>query len=129
MTHSMLIETTFKGKSCLSCVYMEEAVWDVLPQYGDRVAYSKVDILVAPGKKRFLELSCALFGEAGVYKHHRFAPIPSLFINGELYFDAIPSRDELEAAIEENLIRKRQAAGPEDSKRRGNDNHAEKSRG
>ncbi|MBC2745106.1 MAG: hypothetical protein HGJ93_19300 [Desulfosarcina sp.] len=65
--------------------------------------YSKVDILSARGKKRFLDLSCSLFGEAGVFKYHRLAPIPSLFIDGELYFDAIPSRDELEAAIEETL--------------------------
>ena len=132
MNHNILIETTFKGKSCLSCVYMEEAVWDVLPKYGGRVTYGKVDIFSDGGKERFLELSCALFGEAGVFKHHRLAPIPSLFIEGELIFDAIPDRDELEAAIEEHLMlpkceREKKAADTGDSKYRGNDRHAEKS--
>ena len=98
------IETTFKGKSCISCVYMEAAVLDVLPVYDDRVTYSRVDILTAEGKKRFLDLSCSIFGETGVYKNYRLAPIPSLFLDGELYFDAIPSRDELEEAIEAILM-------------------------
>ena len=109
MKKTIHIEATFKGKSCLSCVYMEKAVWDVLPKYGDRVTYGKVDIFLEQGKKRFLDLSCSLFGEAAVFKQHRLAPIPSLFINGELYFDTIPSRDELEEAIEKNLICKNAA--------------------
>ncbi len=99
MKKTIHIEATFKGKACLSCVYMQEAVYDVLPKYGDTVTYSKVDIFTARGKKRFLDLSCALFGEEGVYKYHRLAPIPSLFLDGELCFDVIPSRDELEAAL------------------------------
>ena len=103
MTNSILIETTLKGKSCVTCLYMQDAVKEVLPQYGGRLAYNGIDILSEPGRKRFLELSCSLFGEEGVYKKFRLAPIPSLFIDGELYFDAIPSRDELEAAIEEKL--------------------------
>ena len=95
MKQTLHIETTFKGKSCISCTYMEAAVLDVLPTYNDRLTYSRVDILTAEGKKRFLDLSCSLFGETAVYKQYRLAPIPSLFIDGELYFDAIPSRDEL----------------------------------
>jgi hypothetical protein len=55
------------------------------------------------GKKRFLELSCSLFGEDGVYKKCRVAPVPSLFIDGELVFDAIPPVFELEEAIEEAI--------------------------
>ena len=106
MKQLLHIETTFKGKSCISCVYMEEAVLDVLPSYDDRVTYSRVDILTAEGKQRFLDLSCSLFGETAVYKHYRLAPIPSMFIDGELYFDAIPSRDELQEAIEAVLIPK-----------------------
>jgi len=47
-----------------------------------------------------------LFGESGVYKAHRLAPVPSLFIDGELVFDAIPPRFELEEAIEEALAKK-----------------------
>ena len=103
MQNRIHIEVTFKGRSCLPCVYMEEAVLDILPVYGRQVTYSKLDIQSGEGKKRFLTLSCALFGEKGVYEHHRLAPIPALFMDGELIFDVIPPRDELEAAIEEKL--------------------------
>jgi len=88
----------------LPCVYMEEAVLDILPEYNRQVTYSRMDIQSEGGKKRFLALSCSLFGEKGVYENHRLAPIPALFIDGELMFDAIPPRDELEAAIEEKLL-------------------------
>ena len=103
MNNALLIETTFKGRSCLPCVYMHAAVVDILPAYTDRVTYSKVDLTQADGKRRFLDLSCSLFGRKGVFEHYRLAPVPALFINGELVFDAIPSRDELEEAIEEKL--------------------------
>jgi hypothetical protein len=82
---------------------MEEAVLDILPAYDQQVTYSRLDIQSAAGKHRFLELSCFLFGEKGVYEHHRLAPIPGLFMDGELVFDAIPPRDELEAALAERL--------------------------
>jgi hypothetical protein len=99
----ILIETTFKGLSCLPCVYMEAAVQEVLPIYGGRVAYERIDIASARGKKRFLELSCRLYGETGVYTYHRLAPIPGLFIDGKLVFDAIPVRDELIVQINRYL--------------------------
>ncbi len=101
----LLIEVMYKADSCLPCFYMDEAVHEVLPQYNDRVEYRRVD-LASSGKKRFLELSVLLFGEEGVYKHKRIAPIPSLFIDEELFFDAIPPRYELEAAIQEMLDKK-----------------------
>ena len=97
------IEVTYKAKSCLPCVYMEEAILDILPVYDRHVKYSRLDIQSEAGKQRFLALSCSLFGEKGVYEHYRLAPIPALFMDGELVFDAIPSRDELEAAIAERL--------------------------
>lgn len=114
MRPPVLIETTYKGKSCLPSVYMEAAVRDVLPQYDHKVAYRRVEIRSRHGKQRFLELSCNLFGDAGVYQHHRIAPIPGLFIDGELAFDTIPPRDELETAIE-NIL-KRHENGRENSR-------------
>ena len=78
-------------------------VRSVLPHYADRVEYRRVDFLKGEGKERFLELSQCLFGEEGVYKHCRLAPVPSLWINGELFFDAIPPQFELEEALEEVL--------------------------
>ncbi|MEA3232440.1 MAG: hypothetical protein U9Q05_11865, partial [Thermodesulfobacteriota bacterium] len=72
----------------------------------DAVEYRRVDFMKSEGKDRFLELSCSLFGEEGVYKHCRIAPVPSLFIDGELVFDAIPPMFDLEEAIEEAINEK-----------------------
>ena len=102
----ILIEVMYKADYCLPCLYMDEAVREVIPKYEDYVEYRRVDFMQGDGKKRFLELSCSLFGNEGVHKHFRLAPVPSLFINGELFFDAIPPRFELEEAIEE-LIREK----------------------
>ena len=103
--NKLIIEVMYKADSCLPCFYMDEAVREILPQYKNRVEYRRVDI-PSSGKKRFLELSVSLFGEEGVYKKKRIAPIPSLFIDEELFFDAIPPRHELEDAIQEMLDKK-----------------------
>lgn len=100
------IEVMYKADYCLICQYMDQAVLEVVPEYTEHVDYHRVDILSGEGKKRFLELSVSLFGEEGVYKKLQIAPIPSLFINGELFFDAIPPRPMLEDAIEEVLAEK-----------------------
>ena len=102
----ILIEVMYKADYCLPCLYMDETVREVVPKYVKYVDYQRVDFLKGQGKKRFLELSNSLFGEEGVNKHLRLAPVPSLFINGELFFDAIPPKFELEAAIEEVLLEK-----------------------
>jgi hypothetical protein len=99
----IIIEVMYKADYCLPCFYMDEMVRSVLPNYADRVEYRRVDFLKGEGKERFLELSRLLFGEDGVYRHCRLAPVPSLWINGELFFDAIPPQFELEEALEEVL--------------------------
>ncbi len=99
----IIIEVMYKADYCLPCFYMDEMVQSILPKYADWVEYRRVDFLIGGGKERFLELSQSLFGEDGVYKQHRLAPVPSLWINGELFFDAIPPQFELEEAIEEVL--------------------------
>lgn len=101
----IILEVMFKAKYCLICHYMDEAVREILPKYSSHVDYQRVDIEKAEGKKRFLELSVSLFGRDGVYKKMRIAPIPSLFINGELFFEAIPPRPMLEEAIEEVIAK------------------------
>lgn len=97
------IEVMYKSDACLPCFYMDEAVKEILPLYDHLLSYNRVDIQSKTGKQRFLDLSVVLFGEVGVYTHKRIAPIPSLFFNGELFFDAIPPRHELEAAIHEMI--------------------------
>ena len=99
----VIIEVMYKADYCLPCLYMDQTVHEVLPKYEGSVIYRRVDFLKAEGKRRFLELSCALFGADNVQKYCRLAPVPSLFINGELVFDAIPPTYELEEAIEEAL--------------------------
>jgi len=99
----IVIEVMYKADYCLPCYYMDETVREVIPKYKKYVEYRRVDFMTGKGKKRFLELSYSLFGEEGVHKHFRIAPVPSLFINGELFFDAIPPKFELEEAIEEIL--------------------------
>ena len=94
----------YKASYCLPCVYMDEAVREVMSKYDKYAEYHRVEFMKGDGKERFLELSRSLFGEEGVYRHCRVAPVPSLFINGELFFDAIPPKFELEEAIEEVLI-------------------------
>jgi hypothetical protein len=74
-----------------------------MPKYDKYAEYRRVDFMQGDGKNRFLELSRSLFGDEGVARHLRIAPVPSLFINGELFFDAIPPKFELEEAIEEVL--------------------------
>lgn len=101
----LLIEVMYKADYCLLCYYMDEAVREVLPRYEEKIVYKRVHFMTQEGGKRFLELSKSLYGEEGVVKHRRLAPVPSLFIEGELVFDMIPTRDELEEAIEEALER------------------------
>jgi hypothetical protein len=96
----MLIEVIYKADYCLPCYYMDETVKKIIPKYRDLIEYRRVDFMKQKGKKRFLELSCSLFGKERVYKECKLAPVPSLFINGELFFDAIPPLFELEKAIE-----------------------------
>ena len=109
----MIIEVMYKADYCLLCYYMDEAVRDIMPDYAEHVEYRRVDFLKGDGKKRFLELSVSLFGEDGVYKKMRIAPIPSLFIDGELFFDAIPPRYMLEEAIKEVIAEKMKTAEKE----------------
>lgn len=99
----IVVEVLYKADYCLPCFYMDEAVNAVLPQYAPYVDYRRVNIMAGSGKKRFLEISCALFGEEAVKKHFRLAPVPGLLIDGELVFDQIPPQFELTEALDEAL--------------------------
>jgi hypothetical protein len=95
------LEIIYQGSHCPASYYMAKAVEEVLPLYGERVRCTMVEY--QKGKdhsQRFLELSISLFGKEAVHNGLKVAPIPSLFINGNLIFDVIPPRDELELAIE-----------------------------
>lgn len=101
------IEIIHQGDHCPSCQYMAEAVEEAIPKYGDSIRFTKVEYMKSKEHaRRFYELSVSLYGEEELKSRLRCAPIPSLFINGELVFDVIPRRDELidaiESALEEN---------------------------
>ena len=105
-SQKIVIEVIYKADYCLPCLYMDETVRVVIPKYAKCAEYRRIDFMKGDGKKRFLELSRSLFGEDGVKRHLRLAPVPSLFINGELFFDVIPPQFELEEAIEDVLLAK-----------------------
>ncbi|MDP3047438.1 MAG: hypothetical protein Q8O07_08180 [Chloroflexota bacterium] len=99
-----LIEVIYKADYCLPCYYMDEAVEEVLPRFAGQVEYQRVCFLDGEeGKQRFFELSISLYGKETVDKLERVAPVPSLFIDGQLVFDMIPTRYELEDAIMQAL--------------------------
>ena len=98
------VEVIYKADYCLPCFYMDEAMQELLPQYGERVIYKRVCFLDSDeDADRFKELSCKLYGLEKVENLEQVAPVPSLFIDGELVFDMIPPRFELEEAIEKAL--------------------------
>ena len=82
---------------------MQAAVKEVMGEYEEKVDFRVVNIRERDDKDRLLELSCALYGKNAVFQQQRLAPIPGMFIDGELVFDAIPDRDELTEAIESRL--------------------------
>ena len=85
---------------CPACQYMQEAVEEILPRFNGRLKSSKIELRKnKKNDERFLELSKYLYGEEAL-KQMKLAPIPALFINGELIFDVIPPRDDLIEAVE-----------------------------
>jgi hypothetical protein len=95
------IEIVYQGAHCPASFYMDQAVEEVLPLYGEQIQYTKIEYNKSKEhSNRFLELSIAVFGEKAVRRGLQLAPIPSLFINGKLIFANIPIKDELESAIE-----------------------------
>jgi hypothetical protein len=95
------LEIVYQGSHCPASYYMAQAVEEVLPLYGERIRYTKLEYQKCQEhSRRLLELSVSLFGEEAVRNSLKLAPIPSIFINGQLVFDIIPIRGELELAIE-----------------------------
>lgn len=103
MKEKKIIEVIGKGKGHWPSFYMIAAVKDVLSEYGEKVDCREINIRDRKDKDRLIELSCALYGNEAVYQRQKLAPIPSMFIDGQLVFDTIPDRDELIKAIEIRL--------------------------
>ena len=101
--NKLVVEVICKDRGHWPSFYMQAAVQDVLPAYAERVDFRVVNIREAKGKDRLLELSCSLFGVKAVNQLKRLAPVPGIYIEGRLIFDAIPDRDELQSAIDRSI--------------------------
>jgi hypothetical protein len=100
------LEIIHEGDHCPSSYYMAQAVQEVLGPYGDQIVVTKLEFKKnKEHSRRFQELSIALHGEEAYRKKMQLAPIPSIFINGELVFDVIPVKDDLIETIERFLSR------------------------
>jgi hypothetical protein len=104
MKKQINLEIVYEGDQCPASYYMAQAVLEVLDLYGDRIAFTKLEYKKnKEHSKRFQELSIDLHGEEAFRKRMQLAPIPSIFIDGQLVFDAIPVRDELISRIDSFL--------------------------
>jgi hypothetical protein len=65
---------------------MARVVESVAPYFGDALKVEKIIIKQREGARRFREISKSL---------GRPAPVPSLFIEGQLVYDQIPGQEEL----------------------------------
>jgi len=71
---------------------MARVVESVAPEYDDSLFWDKVVTKEMDGAMRYGELS----------KHiGRPAPVPSIFINGELIFDITPSQEDLRQCLDQ----------------------------
>ena len=64
----------------------------VAPDYTGVLRWTKVITKDMSGAMRYKELTKSI---------GRPAPVPSIFIDGELVFDAIPSQEELKACLDQ----------------------------
>jgi hypothetical protein len=71
---------------------MARVVDSVAPDYGDVLHCEKVITKEMGGAMRYGELTKSL---------GRPAPVPSIFINGKLVFDAIPSQEALKTCLDQ----------------------------
>jgi hypothetical protein len=73
---------------------MTRVVESVAVDYSDCLRWEKVITKTLKGAGRYQQLSKAL---------GRPAPVPSIFINGELVFDSTPGPEELKACLNETI--------------------------
>ena len=71
-------------------------VEETAAEYGSSVLWEKVVTKDLAGARRYMELSRKL---------GRPAPVPSIFINGELVYETTPGQEELKACLDRFLGR------------------------
>lgn len=88
------LELPYEGDHCIPCVYMLETVEEAVADFGGQVRVELLYLRKKEGALRYKELSLTL---------GKPAPIPSIFINGKLFFDITPPVEDLQIAIREIL--------------------------
>lgn len=76
---------------------MTRVVESIAPDYEDTLFWEKVITKEKAGARRFIELS---------KKMGRPAPVPSIFIDGELVFDLTPRQAELTEILDQLINRR-----------------------
>ena len=99
----IVVELIYKKSDVVLSHYMDKAVRQFLEDVPKQIDYRLTDIQSDSGKERYLELSVSLYGKEAVHKKLMVAPLPSLFINGDLVFETIPSQPMLVKAFESYL--------------------------
>ncbi|MDP3047437.1 MAG: hypothetical protein Q8O07_08175 [Chloroflexota bacterium] len=74
---------------------MTRVVESVAEEYGQSLSWEKVVIKQREGARRFRELSQSL---------GRPAPVPSIFVEGQLVFDITPGQEELQAYLDRRIL-------------------------
>ncbi|OAT86137.1 HUIPC motif thioredoxin-like (seleno)protein [Desulfotomaculum copahuensis] len=83
----LLVELIYEGDHCIPCVYMLETVEEAMAPFGEQVGLELVYLRQKEGGRRYQALSEDL---------GKPAPIPSIFINGKLYFNITPPVEDLQ---------------------------------
>ena len=86
------VELIYEGDHCIPCVYMLETVEEAMKGFQDQVELELVYLRKQAGGQRYKALSLSI---------GKPAPIPSIFINGRLYFDITPPVEELQDSFRE----------------------------
>jgi len=73
---------------------MARVVESVVPEFGDAVHVEKVFTTKMEGATRYKEISAGL---------GKLAPVPSIFIEGELVYDLTPGQEDLRACLKKYL--------------------------
>ena len=84
------LEVIHEGPHCIPCEYMAKVVEEVALEFEGQLQWEKVILTKKEGAYRYDELAKSM---------GRLPPVPSIFIDGELVYDATPGPDELRAHL------------------------------
>lgn len=78
----------------MPCQYMASLVESVAPAFGENLKVEKIVTKTLAGATRYSQISKTL---------GRPAPVPSIWIDGELIFDMTPAQEDLRDFLERRL--------------------------